>query len=189
MGELMMATFYSFKNPTVFLQSFDKFRAFHSASLPLTDRLTVHIIHTISSMQRTGCDAISGRTATACCILHGRRNACLKNQMTNAGLCQKDGGGSGINNEEFSRLRSSRTLVEGSRPSLCLNTMGKLALGLNMEEYKVMVVGEGLFGAKAPHPAGRCLWQRSLAYARVEPLSKILVLPSVCTLWENWLWD
>ena len=26
-----------------------------------------------------------------------------------------------------------------------------------------MVVGEGLFGAKAPHPAGRCLRQRALA--------------------------
>jgi len=26
-----------------------------------------------------------------------------------------------------------------------------------------MVVGEGLFGAEAPHPSGRCLRQRALA--------------------------
>ena len=31
------------------------------------------------------------------------------------------------------------------------------------------VVGEGLLGAKAPRPSGRCLRQRSLAGARVEP--------------------
>ncbi len=30
-------------------------------------------------------------------------------------------------------------------------------------------VGEGLLGAKAPRPSGRCLRQRSLADARVEP--------------------
>ncbi len=34
---------------------------------------------------------------------------------------------------------------------------------------EVMVVGEGLFGAKAPHPSGRCLRQRFFAVARVEP--------------------
>jgi len=28
---------------------------------------------------------------------------------------------------------------------------------------------EGLLGAKAPHPSGRCRWQRSLAFARAEP--------------------
>ena len=29
----------------------------------------------------------------------------------------------------------------------------------------------------APHPSGRCLWQRCLAFARLEPSSKVLTLP------------
>ncbi len=35
----------------------------------------------------------------------------------------------------------------------------------------------------APHPSGRCLRQRCLAFARLEPLSKVLTLPAKLSLW------
>ena len=42
-------------------------------------------------------------------------------------------------------------------------------MAVQVAEENATVVGEGLLGAKAPRPSGRCLRQRSLADARVEP--------------------
>ena len=102
-------------------------------------------------------------------------------------------------------LRSNRTLIEASHPSLQGQNIGQRGLIWLRSNREVMVVGEGfepsksmtadlqsapfgrsgtppgvktlrafdnregLLGAKAPHPSGRCCWQRSLAFARAEP--------------------
>ena len=42
-------------------------------------------------------------------------------------------------------------------------------IAVQVAEENATVAGEGLLGAKAPRPSGRCLRQRFLAGARVEP--------------------
>jgi hypothetical protein len=47
--------------------------------------------------------------------------------------------------------------------------------------YEVMVVGKD-YSALRARPSGRCLRQRFLANARIEPWSKLLILPA----WEEY---
>ncbi len=81
----------------------------------------------------------------------------------------------------FSRFRSSRTLIEGSHPSpisanICIAHRGNYIAVVNNGG------GGRIIRRFAPHPSGRCLRQRCLAFARLEPWSKVLTLPSECKL-------
>ncbi len=51
-----------------------------------------------------------------------------------------------------------------------------------------MVVGEGLFGAKAPHPAGRCLRQRALALLESNLSRRFSSFPDRQNMWVlSWI--
>ena len=81
-----------------------------------------------------------------------------------------------------SRWCSSRTLVEASHPS----PWAEYLIADSFESSRTFESdggGEGLLQRCALRPSGRCLRQRSLAGAQVEPWSKLLILPA----WAEYL--
>ncbi len=80
-------------------------------------------------------------------------------------------------------LRSNRTFeVDDGRFTVCsLWPLGNPTRGNSNFEVKLRYGGGGrIIRRFAPHPSGRCLRQRCLAFARLEPWSKILTLPDKC---------
>ena len=71
------------------------------------------------------------------------------------------------------RSASEEIAVQVAEESARVCSLAKRSAGEEMAvqvaEENATVVGEGLLGAKAPRPSGRCLRQRSLADAQVEP--------------------
>ncbi len=84
----------------------------------------------------------------------------------------KNGGGGRIRTFE----------VDDGRFTVCsLWPLGNPTRGNSNFEVKLRDGGGGrIIRRFAPHPSGRCLRQRCLAFARLEPWSKILTLPDKC---------
>ena len=85
---------------------------------------------------------------------------------------RSDGGGGRIRTFE----------VDDGRFTVCsLWPLGNPTRGNSNFEVKLRDGGGGrIIRRFAPHPSGRCLRQRCLAFARLEPWSKILTLPDKC---------
>ncbi len=85
---------------------------------------------------------------------------------------RSDGGGGRIRTFE----------VDDGRFTVCsLWPLGNPTGGNSNFEVKLRDGGGGrIIRRFAPHPSGRCLRQRCLAFARLEPWSKILTLPDKC---------
>ena len=85
---------------------------------------------------------------------------------------ESDGGGGRIRTFE----------VDDGRFTVCsLWPLGNPTRGNSNFEIKLRDGGGGrIIRRFAPHTSGRCLRQRCLAFARLEPWSKILTLPDKC---------